>query len=125
RGRLRFACHAAEGNVAADTTRAVADASFLIDPVGIAGRAADCIKAIIDIERGRASGAAAQTAAQVKYTSFRDGLKAVAERARGAADAAMLTDVHGALTELFQQRQALPEAELPKRIEALQTEVEA
>jgi len=124
-GRLRFACHAAEGTVAAETKRAVADASFLIDHVDIARRAADCIKAILDIERGRAAGPVAQTAAQVQYASFRDGLKAVAERAQGAADAAMLTSVHQSLTELFQQRQALPESEIPARILALHTEIEA
>jgi SAM-dependent methyltransferase len=122
-GRLRFACHAAEGAVASATKRAVADANFLIDHIDITGRAAACISAILDIERGRASGPVAQTAAQVKYATFRDGLKAIAERTQGAADAAMLASVHSTLTDLFQQRQSIPD--ISKPIDSLATEIEA
>jgi SAM-dependent methyltransferase len=124
-GRLRFACHAAEGSVAADTKRAIADADYLLDHVDLVGRAAAAISAILDIERGRATGPFAQTEAQGKYAAFREGLQAVAGRAQGAADAAMLASVHRSLTDLFQQRQSHDEAALRNNLADLQTEVGA
>lgn len=124
-GRLRFACHAAEGSVVAKTKQAIVDADFLLDEVGLIGRAGDCFAAILDVERGRAAGPFAQAAAQAKYAAFRDGLKAVAERSASAADADMLASVHRSLTELFEQRQAIDEAALATRLDDLRCEVEA
>ncbi len=124
-GRLRFACHAAEGSVAADTRRAIADADFLLDHVQLFDRASAGFAAILAIERGRAAGPLAQTAAQVRYTALRDALKAVAERSRAAADVAMLASVHSSLTDLFEQRQAHDEAAIQARIGELRGEVEA
>ena len=124
-GRLRFATHAAEGSVAADTRRAIADADFLLDELDLAAIATDCFQAIVDVERGRAQGAAAQLAAQVRYSTFREGLQAVAQRARTAADAAMLTSVHGSLTALFQQRSRHDDAALAARVADLRAEVDA
>jgi SAM-dependent methyltransferase len=122
-GRLRFAVHAAEGKVAADTGRAIADADYLLDHIQLTDRAAACCQAILAIERGRTGGALAQAAAQAKYAAFREGLKAVADRVRGAADVAMLSSVHRSLTELFEQRRSHDEAELQDRIGKLRTEV--
>lgn len=124
-GRLRFACHAAEGSVVAETRRAVKDADFLLDQIDITGRASDCIQAILGIERGGSAGPFEQTNAQLKYGAFRDGLKAVAERSRDAADAAMLVSVHQSLTDLFQQRQSLGEAEVDARLRGLRDEIDA
>lgn len=122
-GRLRFAVHAADGSVASQTRRAIADADFLLDQLDLPGRAAACFQAILDVERGRAADPFAQTAAQARYAAFRDGLKAVADRTAAAADVAMLASVHRSLTELFQQRQAHDEAALKGEVEALRTEV--
>jgi SAM-dependent methyltransferase len=124
-GRLRFACHAAEGSVAADTKRAVADADFLLDHVDLIGRARDCFTAILGVERGLARSPFATTEAQGKYTAFRKGLQAVAERAQSATDAAMLVSVHRSLTDLFQQRQSHDDAALTTKLDDLQVEVEA
>jgi len=124
-GRLRFATHAAEGAVAADTRRAIADADFLLDELDLPNRALACVKAIVDVERGRASGPLAQLAAQGRYASFRDGLQAVARRAATAADAAMLTAVHASLTKLFEQRLDLDLATLRTRVDDLRAEIEA
>ena len=124
-GKLRFAAHAAEGTVVMDTKRAIADADFLLDFIDLPGRAAACFQAILDVERRRASGPLAQTTAQTRYATFRDGLKAVAERLQGAADVDMLSSVHRSLTELFQQRQTHDEATLLAKVADLRTEVEA
>ena len=124
-GRLRFAVHAAEGSVAAETKRAIADAEFLLDVIDLPSRALACLQAILDVERGRASGPLAQTNAQVRYATFRDGLKAVADRSRTSADADMLAAVHRSLTDLFQQRQSHDEAALKAKVEQQRTEVEA
>jgi len=124
-GKLRFATHAAEGSVATNTRRAVADADFLIDFIDLPGRASACFRAILDVERGRASGPLAQTNAQTRYATFRDGLKAVADRVRSAADVDMLSSVHRSLTDLFQQRQAQDEAALLAKVEDVGVEVEA
>ncbi len=121
--RLRFAIHAAEGSIAANTRHAVQDADFLIDELDLTARAAACFQAILDVERGRATGPFAQTAAQARYADFRDGLKAVAERIANAADVAMLTAVHATLTDLFQDRQAHDEAALEEKIENLRTKI--
>ena len=128
-GRLRFATHAAEGAVAADTRRAIADADFLLDDLDFAEIAAACFQAILDVERGRAQGGAAQLAAQVRYSTFREGLQAIAQRAGAGAgagaDAAMLTSVHGSLTTLFQQRSSHDEVALVAKVTDLRAEVEA
>ena len=124
-GRLRFATHAAEGSVAADTRRAIADADLLLDEVGLVGQARDCITAILGVERGQARSPFAQTEAQAKYRAFREGLQAVANRVQAAADPAMLTSVHRALTDLFQERQSHDDATLQSKLADLQTEVEA
>lgn len=121
-GRLRFACHAAEGSVAADTGRAILDADFLLDQADIFGRAAACFTAILAVERGQAKGPFAPAEAQAKYAAFRQGLQAIAQRARSAADSAMLVSVHQSLTDLFQQRQ---DAALESRLQDLRAEVEA
>jgi ubiquinone/menaquinone biosynthesis C-methylase UbiE len=124
-GRLRFATHAAEGSVVANTRRAVEDANFLLDEVDLIGKATVCITAILDIERGRAKGPFAPVEAQQKYAAFRDALRAVAERAGHAADADMLVSVHRSLTDLFQQRQSHADEMLQARITDLCAEVEA
>jgi SAM-dependent methyltransferase len=124
-GKLRFATHATEGSVAANTERAIADADFLLDFIDLPGRASPCFQAILDVERGRASGPLAQANAQTRYATFRDGLKAVADRVRTAADVDMLSSVHRSLTEMFQQRQAHDEAALLAKVDDLRTEVEA
>ena len=124
-GRLRIATHAAEGGVAADTKRAIADADFLLAFIALPASASAAFAAILDVERGRASGPLAAANAQTRYATFRDGLKAVAERVPTAADAAMLTAVHRSLTDLFQQRQAHDDAILQANIADLGTEVEA
>lgn len=122
-GILRFAVHAAEGSVAAATSRAIADADFLLDELDLPGIASACFESILDVERGRVQGPFAQTAAQAKYAAFRDGLKAVAERTATAADVAMLSAVHRTLTDLFQDRQAHDEATLQAKIDDLRTEI--
>ena len=124
-GRLRFAMHAAEGSVAADTRRAIQDGDFLLDEIDLPGRASACFQAILDVERGRAAGPFAQTAAQARYAAFREALNAVAERIAGAADVAMLTSVHATLTDLFGARQSHDEAELQVKIGDLRGEIEA
>lgn len=124
-GRLRLALHAAEGAVAARTGSAIADADFLLDELDLPAQAASCFKAILDAERGRATGPFAATAAQARYAAFRDGLKAVADRADSAADVDMLVSVHRTLTDLFQQRQAHDEADLMTKVDALRTEIAA
>jgi len=125
RGRLRFACHAAEGSVAADTKRAIADADFLLDDLDVIAKTSACLTAILDVERGRAAGPFAETAAQARYGAFREALKAIAERAPTAADAAMLTSVHATLTDFFQQRQSHDEPDLHAKLDDLQLEIEA
>jgi SAM-dependent methyltransferase len=124
-GRLRFACHAAEGTVAADTRRAIADAGFVLDEAEPIAKAAACITAVAAAERGPARGPFAQTVAQGKYADFRDALKAVATRSQSAADAAMLVSVHQALTGLFQQRLDHDESAIAARLSDLSLEVEA
>lgn len=78
-GRLRFACHAAEGAVARDTATSIADADFLLalDLVALAGRSS---------------------------AEFNAGLKAIADRARSATDVAMLANVHQTLCETDDHR---------------------
>ena len=124
-GWLRFAVHAAEGSVAAATRVAIDDADFLLDELDLPGRASACFQAILDVERGRAAGPFAQTAAQARYAAFREGLTAVAERIAGAADVAMLSSVHATLTDLFGERQSQDEAELQVKIGDLRSEIEA
>jgi SAM-dependent methyltransferase len=78
-GRLRFACHAAEGSVARDTTTSIADADFLLglDLVSLSGRGTQ---------------------------EFNAGLKAIADRVPTATDVAMLANVHHSLCDTFDHR---------------------
>ena len=124
-GRLRFACHAAEGALAADTELAIADADFVSDELDLTGRAARCLDAVLGVERGRQTGQLAEIAAQARYAEFREGLKAVAERAPGAADQAMLASVHQTLVAIFEQRQRHDLQSLFMQLDALREEVDA
>jgi SAM-dependent methyltransferase len=124
-GWLRIATHAAEGSVAADTKRAIADADFLLDFIELPGRASIAFQAILDVERGRISGPLAASNAQTRYATFRDGLKAVAGRVPTATDVDMLTAVHRTLTDLFKERLAHDDAILQAKIADLRAEVEA
>lgn len=124
-GRLRFACHAVEGSVVADTKWALADADFLLEEIDLIGKAAAGFTAILDVERGLVTGPFAQSAAQAKYGEFRTALQAVAGRTRTAADADMLASVHRSLTELFQDRLSHEESAIEAQLAALRTEVEA
>jgi SAM-dependent methyltransferase len=124
-GRLRFACHAAEGALATDTKGAIAEAHFLLDELDLTGRAARCLDAVLGVERGHQVGQLAEIAAQSRYAEFRDGLKAVAERAPAATDQAMLVSVHQTLSSLFAQRQGQNLEALFMQLDALREEIEA
>jgi SAM-dependent methyltransferase len=124
-GRLRFAAHAAEGALAADTKNAIADADFLLGELDLTGRAARCLDAVFGVERGHQTGQLAEIAVQARYAEFRDGLKAVAKRAPDAADQAMLVSVHQLLTSLFEQRQGQSLQALFMQLNALREEIDA
>jgi SAM-dependent methyltransferase len=124
-GRLRFAVHAAEGALAADTKAAIADADFLLDELDLTGRAARCLDAVLGVERGHRTGQLAEIGAQSRYAEFRDGLKAVAERAPAATDKDMLASVHQTLTTLFAQREGQNLQALFMQLDALREEIEA
>lgn len=81
-GSLRFAIHAAEGAVARDTAKSIADADFLIhlDIPGLATRAPTAVGA------------------------FNAGLKSIADRAPSATDQAMLANVHHTLCDTYDHR---------------------
>lgn len=78
-GRLRFACHAAEGVIARDTATSIADAEFLIslDLAGLSKRST---------------------------AEFNAGLKEIADRTRSATDVAMLANVHRTLCDTYDHR---------------------
>lgn len=78
-GRLRFACHAAEGGIARDTATSIADGDFLLnlDLVALASRSSG---------------------------EFNAGLKAIADRANSATDVAMLANVHQTLCDTDDHR---------------------
>lgn len=124
-GRLRFAVHAAEGSVVANTRRAIADADFLLDDLDLAGRAARAVESVLGVERGHQTGQLAEISAQARYGQFREGLKAVADRAPTAADQAMLASVHQALVAMFEQRHAIGLENLLRQIDALRGEITA
>lgn len=124
-GRLRFGVHAAEGDLAADTKAAIADADFLLDELDLTGRAARAVEAVLGIERGHQAGPFAEVAAQGRYAEFREGLKAVAERVPSAVDQAMLASVHQWLVTLFESRQQLGLQSVFTRLADLREEISA
>lgn len=81
-GRLRFAMHAAEGAIAADTRKSIADAEFLIglDLDGLAQRAATALDPL------------------------NAGLKSIADRVPAATDKAMLANIHKTLCDTYDHR---------------------
>ena len=124
-GRLRFGTHAAEGDLAADTKAAIADADFLLDELDLTGRAARAVEAVLSVERGHQSGPFAEVAAQGHYAEFRGGLQAVAERVPNAVDQPMLASVHQALVTLFEDRQELGLQAVFTKLAALREEIAA
>jgi SAM-dependent methyltransferase len=98
-GRLRFACHAAEGMVAHDTLKAIADADFLLS-LDLAGLAQRC---------------------RTNIAAFNAALRAIADRAPGATDVAMLANVHESLCEAYDHRRS----ELPDAAQRLTAEIAA
>ncbi len=111
-GRLRLAMHAADGTVARDTVKAIADADFLIH-VEIIPLARRCFDA-----DGTASGPAALAAMNAA-------LKAIAIRVPTATDQAMLANVHRALCDAHDGRRGKPLADLLATADHLGAEIAA
>ena len=108
-GRLRFAMHAAEGAVAADTRRSIGEADFLLDEIDLTGRAERCLAA-----------PSSETEA-----AFQEGLKAAEDRMPAAVDIAMLSTVHRLLKQNYDQRHSTDRETLIGWARALHDDISA
>lgn len=108
-GRLRFAMHAAEGAVAADTRRSIGEAEFLLDEIDLTGRAERCLAAPSpETEAG-----------------FQEGLKAAENRIPDAVDVAMLSTVHRLLKQNYDERHSVDRETLIGWARALHDDIAA
>ena len=98
-GHLRFAVHAAEGAVARDTAKSIADADFLI-ALDIPGLA---MRSLTEID------------------AFNAALRKIADRAPAATDQAMLANVHQTLCDTYDHRRG----ELSVTAQNLEAEISA
>ena len=108
-GRLRFAMHAAEGAVAADTRRSIGEAEFLLDEIDLTGRAERCLAA-----------PSLETEA-----AFQEGLKAAEDRMTDAVDVAMLSTVHRLLKQNYDERHSVDRETLIGWARALHDDIAA
>ena len=124
-GRPRFAVHAAEGSVAANTRSAIADADFLLDGIDLPGRAERCFEAVLRVERSGDSGESAMQEAEERFAAFRDALQLTAERLPNATDQGMLRNAHAVLYDSFEKRHLTDLPVLLAKAEELREEIAA
>ena len=103
-GRLRFVVHAADGCIAADARRVIAEADLLLHDIALPARAAHCFTALAAVERDAPVGAAARREADAAFAAFQAALERTAEQIPGADDRVMFRNSGAVLLDTFQRR---------------------
>ena len=124
-GRLRLSMHAAEGTVAAETRRALADADFILSDVDLPGAAARCFAAVTKIERSPAPSTEDCDEADRHFATFQDALGQTKARYTDASDRKMLETSTSVIVHTFQNRAHFELPVLLEKVSEVGAEIEA
>ena len=122
-GRVRLVVHAAEGVVAADARKVIADADFLLDGIDLAGCAARCFTAVLAVERAPAAGDTA--VADRAFANFQSALERAARYVPEAHDKVMVRNTGAVLLDSFSRRAAFDLDQLLAKVEEARSEIRA
>ncbi len=120
-GRLRLVIHAADGRVAADSRKVIADATLLLDEIGLPDAAAGCFEAVLAVERGGGDSALADRS----FAAFQNALVRAADHVPRATDQGMFRNCGAVLLDSFQRRSQFDLEQLLAKVEQVRTEIAA
>jgi SAM-dependent methyltransferase len=120
-GRIRFVVHAADGVVARDAGKMIADADLLLGEIDLPGHAARCFEAVLSVERDGGDAALADG----HFAAFQDALVRAANHVPQAADRTMLRNSGAVLLDTFQRRGHFDLAQLLAKTEEIRAEIAA
>ena len=118
-GALRFVVHAADGVVAADSTRLIAEADLLLDDIDLPGSTARCFATVFAAEREGGDKAAADAA----FAAFQTALERTARHIPQAQDRIMFRNAGAVLLDTFTRRAAFDLEQLLAKTEEVRTEI--
>lgn len=118
-GRLRFVVHAADGVVARDARKVIADADLLVETIDLPGHAACCFEAVLAAERGGGDTALADR----RFAAFQDALVRAADHVPRAADPAMVRNTGAVLLDSFRRRGHFDLEQLLGKVEEVRDEI--
>lgn len=120
-GRIRFVVHAADGVVAGDARKVIADADLLLEEIDLPGHAARCFESVLAVERDGGDSALADG----HFAAFQDALVRAADHVPQAADRTMFRNSGAVLLDTFQRRGHFDLAQLLAKTEEVRAEVAA
>jgi SAM-dependent methyltransferase len=118
-GRIRFVVHAADGVVAGDASRVIADADLLVEMIDLPGQAARCFEAVLAAERGGGDTALADR----RFAAFQDALVRAANHVPRAADPTMIRNTGAVLLDSFRRRGHFDLEQLLGKVEQVREEI--
>ncbi len=118
-GRLRFVVHAADGVVARDAGKVIADADLLLHEIDLPGHAARCFEAVLAAERGGGDAGLADTS----FAGFQEALVRTARHVPQASDRTMFKNSGAVLLDSFQRRGHFELAQLLAKTEQVRAEI--
>jgi len=120
-GRIRFVVHAADGVVARESRKVIADADLLLVEIDLPGHAARCFEAVLSVEREGGDTALADS----QFSAFQDALLRAAKHVPDAADRTMFKNSGAVLLDTFQRRGHFDLAQLLAKTEEVRAEIAA
>lgn len=123
--RARLVVHAAEGRVAADAKRIIAEADLLLDAIALPEAARRCFSAVTEVERDPAAGEAERRRAGEAFAAFQAALQRLAETIPAAADAGMLRNCGAVLLDTYRRRSGLHRDQLLAKADEVESEIRA
>ena len=119
-GALRFIVHAAEGAVAADARKVIAEADLLLGEIDLPGRASRCFEAVLAVERGPDGD---KGEADRCFAAFQAALERAARQIPAATDKTMFRNSGAVLLDTFKRRGAFDRDQLRAKCEEIRAEI--
>lgn len=124
-GRLRLVVHAADGKIAENSRKVIAEADLLLDEIGLPGAAKRCFIAIAAVERDPGAGDGARADADSSFAAFQNALERAARQIPGAEDKVMFKNSGAVLLDTFQRRAHFDVDQLIAKAETIESEIRA
>lgn len=124
-GRLRLVVHAADGKIAENSRKVIAEANLLLDEIDLPGVAKSCFTAIAAVERDPGTNEAARAEADASFAAFQAALERTARHVPEAEDQVMFRNSGAVLLDTFQRRAHFDLDQLLAKAETVESEIRA